>query len=90
MDYPINAMTRICKKLVMPKKEAVEAIAMFEMAFGDGPATAHDVFMGMQEIPYLLKADKAPESKILAVQESMARALNLNWAEYDLAKGVEY
>ena len=90
LDYPINAMTRICKKLVMPKKEAVEAIAMFEMAFGDGPATAHDVFMGMQEIPYLLKADKAPESKILAVQESMARALNLNWAEYDLAKGVEY
>lgn len=90
LDYPINAMTRICKKLVMPKKEAVEAIAMFEMAFGDGPATAHDVFMGMQEIPYLLKADKAPESKILAVQESMARALNLSWAEYDLAKGVEY
>ena len=60
------------------------------MAYGDGVATAHDVFMGMQEIPYLLKIDGAPESKILAVQESMARALSLNWKEFDLAKGVCY
>ena len=90
LEYPINAMTRICKKLSLPKKESLEAIAMYEMAYGGGPATAHDIFMAMQEIPYNLKIQNTPESKMLSVEENMARALTLNWKEYDLATEVVY
>ena len=90
MDYPINAMTRVCKKLSLPKKAAVEAIAMYEMALGGNSATAHDVYFAMQEIPFILKTQGAPESKILSVEENMARALTLRWSDYDLAKGVDY
>lgn len=90
LDYPVNAMTRICKKLSLPKKAAVEAIAMFEMAYGGGPATAHDVFLAMQEIPFILKTENTPESKLLVVEENMARALTLKWSDYDLAKAVSY
>lgn len=90
LDFPINAMTRVCKKLSLPKKAAVEAISMFEMAYGGGPATAHDVFLAMQEIPFILKTEKFPESKLLIVEENMARALTLKWSDYDLAKAVSY
>lgn len=90
LEYPINAMTRICKKLSLPKKESLEAIAMYEMAYGGGPATAHDVFMAMQEIPYLLKTHHTPESKMIVIEENMARALTLKWSDYDLAKGVNW
>lgn len=90
LDYPVNAMTRVCKKLSMPKKAAVEAISMYEMAHGGRPATAHDVFMAMQEIPFIMKTTGAPESKLLTLQENMARALTLRWSDYDLAKAVEY
>lgn len=90
LEYPVNAMTRVCKRLALPKKAAVEAIAMFEMANGDNPATAHDVFMAMQEIPYILKTQGVPESKMLTVEENMARALTIKWEEYDLAKGVNW
>lgn len=90
LDYPVNAMTRVCKKLSLPKKAAVEAIAMYEMAYGGGVATAHDVFLAMQEIPFILKTEHTPESKLLAVEENMARALTLKWSDYDLAKGVSY
>ena len=90
LSYPVNAMTRICKKLVLPKKAALEAIAMFEMAYGGGPASAHDVFMAMQEIPYILKFEHTPESKMLNVEENMARALTLKWSDYDTAKAVSY
>lgn len=90
LDYPINAMTRVCKKLSMPKKAAVEAISMFEMAYGGGPATAHDVFMAMQEIPFILKTQNTPQSKMLMVEENMARALSIRWEDYDLAKAVNY
>ncbi len=90
LDFPINAMTRVCKKLSLPKKAAVEAISMFEMAYGGGPATAHDVFLAMQEIPFILKTEKFPENKLLIVEENMARALTLKWSDYDLAKAVSY
>lgn len=90
LDFPVNAMTRVCKKLSLPKKAAVEAISMYEMAYGGGPATAHDVFLAMQEIPFILKTEKFPESKLLIVEENMARALSLKWSDYDLAKAVSY
>ena len=88
--YPVNAMTRICKKLSMPKKVAVEAIAMYEMAYGGGPATAHDVFLAMQEIPFIMRSCNTSESKLLALEENLARALTLKWSEYDLPKAVSY
>lgn len=44
----------------------------------------------MQEIPYILKSDHTPESKMLVVEENMARALTLRWGDYDLAKAVSY
>ena len=90
LQYPVNAMTRICKKVSLPKKEALEAIAMFEISYGGGTATAHDVFMALQEIPWLMKANKHPEAKLLTVEENMARALSIRWSDFDLAKAVNY
>ena len=88
--YPVNAMTRVCKKLCMPKKAAVEAVQMFEMSYGGGSATAHDVFMAMQEIMFTMRAEKTSESKMISLEENMARALTLRWSDYDLARKVEY
>ena len=90
LDNPVNAMTAVCKKLAMPKKAAIEAIAMFETANGNASASAHDVFMAMQEILFNLKVSGAPESKLLSLQENMARALTLRWSDYDLAKQVSW
>ena len=58
------------------------------MAYGDNPATAHDVIMAMQEIPYILKTEHTPESKLLSVEENMARALVLRWSDFDRARAV--
>lgn len=90
LEYPVNAMTAVAKKLSLPKKAALEAIAMYEMANGNSQASAHDVFMALQEIPFLLKVNGTPESKLLVLQETMARALTLNWHDYDFAKVVNY
>lgn len=90
LDHPVNAMTAICKRLALPKKASLEAISMYEMAVGNEEATAHDVFMAMQEIPFILKTAGTPESKLLALQENMARALTFNWRDYDYAKEVKW
>ena len=90
LDHPVNAMTAICKRLALPKKAAMEAIDMFEMAIGEDSATAHDVFVAMQEIPFILKTQGTPESKLLALQENMARSLTLKWRDYDYAREVKW
>lgn len=46
--------------------------------------------MAMQEIPYILKSEHTSESKMLNVEENMARALTLKWSDYDTAKAVSY
>lgn len=44
----------------------------------------------MQEIPFILKTQGTPESKLLALQENMARALTLKWRDYDYAREVKW
>ena len=90
LDHPVNAMTAICKRLALPKKAAMEAIDMFEMAIGKESATAHDGFRAMQEIPFILKIQGTSENKLLALQENMARALTLKWRDYDYAREVKW
>ena len=89
LDYPVNAMTRVCKTLKMPTKPACEAVAMFEMAIGRNSATAHDVYMAMQEIMFLCKANGMPENKLMFLSENLTRALTICWHDYDCAKGVD-
>ena len=74
LDYPVNLMTAACKYLSMPKKASLEAIGMFEVAHGGGVATAHDVFMAMQEILFISKTENAPISKMQQLEESNRRA----------------
>jgi len=90
LDYPVNAMTAVCKKLSMPKKAALEAVAMFEGSLGNTAVTAHDVFMAMQEIIFILRTEGTPESKLLFTEENLARALTLRWNDFDYAKAVSY
>ncbi len=90
LDYPVNVMTGVCKKLSLPKKPACAAIEMFSMAVGSDPASAHDVYMGLQEILFSMKSSGTPESKLLSVEESIARALTLNWDDFDIAGTVSY
>ena len=90
LDNPINVMTAVCKHLAMPKKAALEAIGMFEMSCGGGAMTAHDVFMAMQEIMFICKTDNVPMNKMLQLEESMARALTVNWSQFDTKKAVNW
>lgn len=42
----------------------------------------------MQEIPYILKTEHTPESKLLTIEENLARAMSLRWSEFDRARAV--
>ena len=87
LNYPVNAMQRICKHLHLPKKASMEVIAMFEDANGGNvPTPASDVYYAMQEI--LMNTNEKTNKFVL--EENLSRALSLNWKTFDLAKPIEW
>lgn len=86
LSYPVNAMTRVCKHLHLPKKASLEAISMFEDTNGNVPASAADVYFAMQEI----MCNLGEKTNRFVLEENLARALTLNWKTFDLAKPVEW
>lgn len=89
LDHPVNAMTAVCKRLALPKKAALEAISMFEMAVGNDEATAHDVFVAMQEIPFTLKTQGCRRVSCWRCRRTWPGA-HINWRDYDYAKEVKW
>lgn len=93
LPYTCNAHTHGMEKYDHPDFQVVLSLPPREIGRilnTLGLRVQEDVFMAMQEIPYILKSDHAPESKMLVVEENMARALTLRWGDYDLAKAVSY
>lgn len=88
LNYPVNAMTGVCKKLLLPKKAAVDAIEMFRDINGAGAATAGDVYLAMQEILFSVKRDTP--SKQFVCEEQVAKALKINWVSFDVPGEIKW
>lgn len=84
LRYPVNALVEMCRKLKLPKKASAEAIQKFEFETDGLPATVHDAFLSMQEIIFNLQNAGAKSSAVLRAEEMIARALYMDWSEYDL------
>lgn len=86
LRHPVNAMIAVMKRLGLPKKLSMESISRFEAVIGEGISSAHDVYWAMNDILLSLKSSKDNDkTNMLNVEESLARALHLNWLEYDYA-----
>lgn len=90
LNYPVDAMLAICKKFRLPKKAALNAVEMFAQSIGDAPTSAHDVYIALQEVLFLLQCENTPKSRMLDVEEAIVRTLNLRWEDYDLPRAGEY
>ena len=82
--YPVNCMKGIMDKLGIVKKYKAEAVDLFIAQYGEDPCTAHDIYFGISEILYMLTCEGEEGSKITRMEEIIARALGLNWSEYDV------
>lgn len=88
LNYPVNAMLAVCKKVGLPKKPYLEAVNMLEESIGDSPVTAHDIYLSMNEVLYMLK-NKSEKRKYLDYEEAITRALQMDWKNYDFPRRDE-
>ena len=91
--YPISCMERVCRYLKLPKKASLEAVSQFEMTNGDEPCTAHDIYLALQEVPYLYRTGsdvKVSQLTVFNYEENVARALSIDWKQHDVMKRVSW
>jgi len=50
----------------------------------EAPCTAHDIYFGISEILYMLACEGEEGGMIARMEETIARALSVNWTEYDV------
>ena len=85
IENPINCMKEVMKRLGIPKKYATPVLEIFGIGFGHGnPCTAHDIYYGLGELMMQLQIQKATGEQTLRMEETIAKALTLNFADYDI------
>lgn len=83
--YPKNCMYAIAKEVSLSKKYVQLAVDEFVALNGEGEACAHDLYYTLGEaICYAKNADES-QSKLLEMEEALARSLFLNWKSFDHA-----
>ena len=79
----MNCMTEVMAKLAIPKKYQAEALELFKAQYNVWSCTAHDIYFAISEILFMLECEGASGSRIAKMEEQIARALSLNWGDYD-------
>ena len=82
---PYNTMLGVLKRIGAPKKASFEATDMFMAQNGYAPCTAYEIYLAMSEVIFMAQCDGATGGRIAQLEEIIARALSVNWHEYDRA-----
>ena len=83
--HPINAMLGVMKRIGVPKKYATLIAEDYRLKRGDTACSAYEAYLQISEVIYLMQCDGADGSKIVMMEENIARAVHLRWKDYDFA-----
>jgi len=82
--YPKGCMKGVLKRLGIPKKYSEATLEVFAWGFSDDEGcTAHDIYYGLGNLMLQLQGNKATGEQVLRMEETIAKAITLNFSEYD-------
>ncbi len=83
IQYPETALLGVLKRIGAPRKASYEALDYFLAIHGSSPCTAYELDMQMSDVIFSAQCDGASALRISQLEETVARALHVNWREYD-------
>ena len=90
VSYPNTALLGVLKRIGAPKKASYEAAESFMAQNGESPCTAYELYLAMSDIIFLAQCDGASGGRIAQLEEIVARALSVNWNEFDRTGGLKW
>ena len=85
-----GCMIGIMKKVKVPKRYITEALNLFISQNGTGSCTAHEIYCGMSEVIFMLTCEGESGGHIATMEEKLARALSLDWKEFDVPGEIKW
>ena len=82
--HPINTMLGIMKRIGVPKKYAMAVAEDFKIRTGGTACSVYEAYLGIAEVITLMQYECTEGSKIVQMEENIARAINLRWRDYDI------
>lgn len=83
VQHPATAMLGVLKKIGAPKKASYEALDYFLAVHGDSPCTAYELVMQMSDVIFSAQCEGATGIRIAQLEEIIARAMHVNWSDFD-------
>lgn len=90
INNPSNCMIGVMRKVKVPKRYITEAVNLFTAQNGDVSCTAHEIYCGMSEVIFMLTCEGENGGRIAAMEEKLARALALDWREFDVPGEIKW
>lgn len=85
IHHPIATFLNIAKRIGLPKNYATMAASDFAVFLDTNYSNAHDIYFGLTESLFYAENDGRDKIFLANMQEVLARALNLNWKDYDVS-----
>ena len=83
--HPANAMLGVMKRIGVPKKYAMEIADDYRFKKGNSACSVYEAYLQISEVIYLMQCEGIDGSKIVQMEENIARAVHLRWKDYDFA-----
>jgi hypothetical protein len=88
---PVNCLVGICIALKIPRKYADPAREEVDTFTISTPRmSALDIYLSLAQIPQYAKDNGASETKILELEETVAKILNMDFTDYDVGGVVSW
>ena len=82
--YPYTTMLGVLKRIGITKKMSYEVADLFAGQSGvSSGCNAYQLYLAMSDVIFLSQCEGASAYRIAQLEENIARALRINWHEYD-------
>lgn len=88
VNHPVDTMIRVMKRIGIPKKYGMEAVEEFRKKNCSLTCTAYEIYVAITEVISYLSCEGPCSSEIVRLEENVARAVTVRWADYDIPGAV--
>lgn len=89
IENPVNCLHLVMKEIKISQKIRNEVVEQYVAQYGEDPCTAHDLYYAINEASFFAACEGFSGSRILKLEEDIARTLSMDWKAFDVIGAIK-
>ena len=89
IENPVNCLHLVMKEIKISQKIRNEVVEQYVAQYGEAPCTAHDLYYAINEASFFAACEGFSGSRILKLEEDIARTLSMDWKAFDVIGAIK-